>query len=200
MQTTRQNILSYLEKHRQATAPELAQVLDLTSANIRHHLDILAQDGKVEVIGETPVGGRGRPTMVYMVARTEQANALDTLSSLLLRHVLDNLSEKKQTARLSDLADRFAGNVVPGGSITIRLSTATRYLNDFHYKAHWEAHADAPYIFLGNCPFSQIITQHPELCQMDQLLIERLTGERCIHVEKQSRSLDGPGSCRFKIE
>ena len=69
MQNTRQRILQYLEKNSQATAPELSQVLDLTQANIRHHLGVLENDGKIEVIGETPASGRGRPTLVFMAAR-----------------------------------------------------------------------------------------------------------------------------------
>lgn len=200
MQTTRQRILAYLEKNRQATAPELSQVLNLTQANIRHHLEVLERDGKVEVVGEAPTGGRGRPTMVYMASRSEQTNALDVLSSLLLQHALENASPRQQAACLEDLASKLAGHGAREGSITIRLSSATQYLNDFFYKAHWEAHADAPFIFLGHCPYAQIVTQHPELCKMDQLLIEKLTGEKVELIEKQSRSLDGPGYCKFVIK
>ena len=200
MQTTRQRILQYLEKNRQATAPELSQVLNLTQANIRHHLDILERDGKIEAVGELPSGGRGRPTLVYMAARAEQTSSLEVLASVLLRQLLEGASSRKQDNLLTNLAGRLAGSGPRRGSITIRLGSATQYLNDLNYKAHWEAHADAPHIFLGHCPYAQIITQHPELCQMDKHLLERLTGERVDQVEKQTRSPQGPTHCRFVIK
>jgi predicted ArsR family transcriptional regulator len=200
MQSTRLRILEYLERNRQATAPELSQVLDLTQANIRHHLDVLERDGKIEAVGEVASGGRGRPTTIYMTARAEQRNALEVLASLLLHLGQDGLPARRQEVFLKGLADRLAGNAQQAGSLTIRLSTATQYLNDFHYKAHWEAHADAPQIFLGHCPYGQIITQHPELCRMDELLLERLTGEKLVQLEKQTRSPEGPSYCRFVIK
>jgi predicted ArsR family transcriptional regulator len=192
--------MQYLEKNRQASAPELGQTLNLTQANIRHHLDVLERDGKIEVVGELPSRGRGRPTLVYMAARTEQADGLDLLSSLLLRQSMEKRSPRKQENLLSDLAARLGGSAAPEGSITIRLSSATQYLNDLHYRAHWEAHADAPHIFLGHCPYAQITTQHPELCTMDKYLLEHLTGEEVELVEKQTRSPGGPNYCRFRIK
>lgn len=199
MQNTRQRILQYLEKNRQATAPELSQVLDLTQANIRHHLGLLEKDGKIEVIGEAPASGRGRPKLIYMATRSEQAGGLDVLTSLLLQHSLEGNTQRQQNNFLSGIADRMAGNTSKQGSVTIRLSDAIQVLNEYHYKAHWEAHSDAPYIFLGHCPFSEIITQHPELCQMDKYLLENLTNEEVVQLDKQTRSPQGPKYCRFVI-
>ena len=197
MQTTRQRILQYLDKNRQSTAAELSQVLDLTQANIRHHLNVLEQDGRIEVVGEIPASGRGRPTLIYMASRDEQDNSLDVLSSLLLVQAQAGTSQGQQNRFLHDLAKLLAASAPSSGSITVRLSNATQYLNDFHYKAHWEAHADAPHIFFAQCPFSQIITQHPELCKMDKYLLENLTGERVEQLEKQTRSPQGPSYCCF---
>lgn len=200
MQTTRQRILQYLEKNRQATAPELSQVLDLTQANIRHHLSVLEKDGKIEVVGETPASGRGRPTLIYMAARSEQAGALDVLTSILLQDAQVNATARKQQAFLSAIAKKIAGSASTPGSITIKLSSAIQHLNEYHYKSHWEAHADAPHIFLGQCPFAEIITQHPELCQMDKFLLEHLINEKVEQLEKQTRTPKGPNYCRFVIK
>lgn len=199
MQSTRQRILQYLAKNQQGTAPQLSQVLDLTQANIRYHLDVLEQAGKIEIVGETNSEGRGRPSSIYMLARLEQKNSLDILSSLLLQS-LAQLPLKRQHAFLSDLAHRLVGATSSAGSITIRLSNATQHLNGFHYKAHWEAHADAPQIFFNQCPYAPIITQHPELCLMDQYILENLTGEKIEQIEKQARSPQGPTHCRFVIK
>ena len=199
MQTTRQRILQYLKLNRQATAPELSRVLTLTQANIRHHLGVLEDEGHVEVIGQTTNSTRGRPTYIYMLTKSAQSDGLDTLASALLAEGASSGSEAQKQKFLRRAAERIAGtHPQEQKSITIQLSQAVQRLNDLDYKAHWEAHAEAPHIFLGICPYAKIIQRHPELCQMDADLIEHLTGREFTQVEKISRRQDGPttaGSC-----
>ena len=49
MQSTRQQILEYLQRHGRGTVKELGELLDLTSTGIRQHLTVLERDGLVEV-------------------------------------------------------------------------------------------------------------------------------------------------------
>ncbi len=63
MQTTRQQILEYLQRHGRATVKELGQVLRLTSTGIRQHLTVLERDGLV--VAREERGRVGRPTLVY---------------------------------------------------------------------------------------------------------------------------------------
>ena len=201
MQNTRQRIISYLKNHHQATAPELSQFLNMTRANIRHHLDVLYRDGYIEVIGQTKAAGRGRPTHIYMLAKSVQDNALDQLASALLVEIRDNKNVRQQRHKLNKIARNLAGNLPDSNkSITIQLSKAVQRLNDLNYKAHWEAHASAPQIFLGRCPFAQIINRHPELCQMDTEMLNHLTGAEFVQIEKISRSQQGPAHCRFILK
>ncbi len=51
--TTRQRILSHLKKTRAASAREIARALNLSAPNVRHHLGVLASDGRVEAAGTT---------------------------------------------------------------------------------------------------------------------------------------------------
>jgi len=198
MQNTRQRILQYLNTHHQATAPELSLTFDLTQANIRHHLEILQQRGIVEVIGQTSPGQRGRPSLVYMLTKTAQANALDELASALLLDRLTGKPPKQRERILSSTARQLAG-IAPdfSKSITIRLGQTVSRLNDLNYKAHWEAHADSPHVVLGRCPYAPILNRHPELCQMDRELINLLSGLDFTQVEKISRQQAGPVNCRF---
>lgn len=201
MQTTRQRIIQYLKLHRQATSPELSRVLDLTQANIRHHLGVLEEEGYVEVIGQTTNSTRGRPTYIYMLTKSAQSDGLDTLSSALLAEGLDAISQTKKRKFLENTAKRIAGtSPKTQKSITIQLSQAVQRLNELNYNAHWEAHAEGPHIFLGICPYAKIIQRYPELCQMDAALIEHLTGQEFTQVEKISRRQDGPPHCRFVLK
>ena len=201
MQNTRQRIISYLKNNHQATAPELSLFLNLTQANIRHHLDVLHRDGYIEVIGQNKASGRGRPTLIFMLTKSAQDNALDQLASALLGEIQDNKNDKQKRQKLSKIARNLAGlDPAPNKSITIQLSQAVQRLNDLNYKAHWEAHASAPQIFLGRCPFAQILNRHPELCLMDAEMLKHLTGAEFIQIEKISRTQHGPMHCRFILK
>lgn len=201
MQNTRERILQYLDSHRQATAPDLSRILNLTQANIRHHLDILERSGRVEIVGKTKEAGRGRPTFLYMLSKAAQENNLDILSSALLAEGLAQRAPRQKDTLLTNTAKRIAGtHPETNKSITIQLSKAVQRLNDLNYKAHWEAHADAPQVFLGICPYAQIINRHPELCQMDAALIEHLTGQPFEQMEKISRTQGGAQHCRFMLK
>lgn len=200
MHTTRNRILQYLGLHRQATAPELSTVLDLTAANIRYHLKQLADQGSIEVIGQTEADQPGRPSQIYMLTRTAQQDSLDELASALLHATITPRSSSGQSVLLGAAARQIAGQKLDTTkSITIRLSQAVQRLNELHYQAHWEAHPDAPHLMLGRCPYARIITRHPELCQMDADLLAELTGERFEQIEKIDRTRDGPAHCRFRL-
>jgi predicted ArsR family transcriptional regulator len=201
MQNTRQRILNYLKNNQQATAPEISLILDLTQANIRHHLNVLEKDGYIEVIGQTKETRRGRPTHIYMLSKAAQDNTLDELASALLKEIRDERTASQRHRKLRTIARSMAGlHPIPNKSITIQLSRAVQRLNDLNYNAHWEAHASAPQVFLGHCPFAQIINQHPEICQLDSEILRHLTGTEFIQVEKISRSQQGPMHCRFVLK
>lgn len=201
MQNTRSRILQYLSQNRQATAPELSRVLTLTPANIRHHLDVLEKNGQIETVGTLKTSQRGRPTFLYMLTKDAQNNSLDMLSSALLAEGLAERTPKQRETLLANTAKRIAGtHPETNKSITIQLSKAVQRLNDLNYKAHWEAHAKAPHLFLGVCPYAQIINRHPELCRMDAAMIEHLTGRKFRQVEKISRTQDGAPHCRFVLD
>jgi predicted ArsR family transcriptional regulator len=80
-----------------------------------------------------------------------------------------------------------------------RLNAIVQIINQRPYQARWEAHAVGPLVFFHNCPFAPIIRQHPELCQVDRLSLENLTGMSAQQTRKID--LDGPTStfCAFRL-
>lgn len=200
MQSTRQRILTYLNTNQQATAPELAAVLDKTQANIRHHLDVLQKDGHIEIVGQAPHKSAGRPTLIYMLTKESQDDALDQLASALLETLAPSSRARQRTKQLQNIADNLIRTQPPHHkSITVQLGAAVQRLNELQYKAHWEAHLESPKILLSQCPYAKIIHRHPELCEMDALLITSLTGVECHQEMKISRSQDGPDHCQFAL-
>src|SRR3990172_4480018 len=96
LQSTRQQILQYLQRHGRATVKELGQLLGLTSTGIRQHLTVLERDGLVAAREER--GRVGRPTLVYSL--TEKADGLfpktyDLLASVLLEEIRTDEGNEK---------------------------------------------------------------------------------------------------------
>src|SRR3970040_2468153 len=88
MQSTRQQILNYLQRHGRATVKDVGTLLGLTSTGIRQHLTVLERDGLVDSREER--GRVGRPTLVYSL--TEQADSLfpkryDDLAGVILEEI-----------------------------------------------------------------------------------------------------------------
>lgn len=201
MQTTRQRIMHYLDAHQQVTAVELSQVLDVTPANIRHHLGVLEKEGQVEVVGQKPAGGRGRPNLIYMPTRQALDHGLEDLAGAFLDELQTHRPEKEQDAQLAQLAQRLsASSPHPGTPMPVRLGAAMQRLNELHYQSHWEAHPDGPQVFLNRCPYARIVDAHPELCRMDQHLLEHLLDTPVEQVEKINRQPGGPLHCRFVLK
>lgn len=169
--STRQKILDYLRRNRSVSSRELARSLHMTPANARHHLGILAADGRVEVVSQRR-GGKGRPEKVYRLAGTLVGDNLSALADALL-------TEAGGMVGMEALGNRIAGeSLVSGQPLMRRLASAVERLNGMHYQSRWEAGAEGPRIVLGHCPYGAVIEKHPELCQMDtSLLATLLSGE-----------------------
>jgi predicted ArsR family transcriptional regulator len=188
MNATQKRILETLHSHPASSAAELARALNLTAANVRHHLEILVQGGLVEASGQRPSAGRGRPTRLYRLAAGARANNLAALASTLLEHVLSGLDAGAREQALQELGKALAAGAQPpaGLSLSRRLTAAVQQLNRQFYMARWEAHASAPRVMLARCPYAAILAGHPECCSMDAHLLEALLA----HPVRQTARID----------
>jgi predicted ArsR family transcriptional regulator len=204
MKTSRQRVLEYVESHRAVTATDIGQALGMTPANARHHLAILQEQGSIKVIGQRRKGGKGRPTQVFGPASQFAGNNLDRLSSALLAEAEQNLNPGAYQDYLKRVANRL---IAPpaldgqrrGAHLSQRLYEAIQQLNKRRYYARWEAHAHAPRLILENCPYKAIIAEHPELCQIDALILEALLDERVVQAAKLATDDRGATACIFQI-
>ena len=179
MTTTRQKVLAYLRSHPVATANQIGRALSLSAPNVRHHLAVLAADGRV--VQGAPVASRkrGRPSKLHRVSDALRGSNLAVLSSLLLRALLSRLPHAERVAAIHRLAADFSratGQSDFGSATTGGVRSLVQTLTALHYEARWEAGAVGPRILFGNCPYSAIIKDHPELCEMDAAMLQQLTG------------------------
>src|ERR671922_2541313 len=102
MTTARQKVLAYFAKSRAASTREIARALKMSAATIRHHLRVLASDGRLELTSVRGRDGKGRPEKVYSLPRGALGDNLAALSDALL-------TESGSAVRLAALAQHLVG-------------------------------------------------------------------------------------------
>jgi predicted ArsR family transcriptional regulator len=218
MKTSRQRVLDYIRLHHYVTAVEISRILRMTPANARYHLSVLAEQGVIEVVGDRPTGGKGRPAQVFTL-RSQTLGGLEKLAAAALELLEKILSASGEDSALRLLARYLAegGNKeVPNidssteahaprnqsisrPHLTQRLYETVSRLIELGYAARWEARADAPHIILGNCPYARILSAHPQLCQMDEFLLEALLQTPAKQAAKLAHDSRGAPYCLFIV-
>ena len=191
MATARQKVLSYLIKTRTASAREISRGLKMSAATVRHHLRILTADGRLEMSFMRGREGRGRPEKVYSLPRAALGDNISTLSEAVL-------AEAGTSVQMEALAKRLAGDSSFGNQpIARRLYLSVETLNKMSYHARWEAGPQGPRLIFGHCPYAALIEKHPELCKMDEALLEELMGDVAVQLFRIGR--DGSSTCVFAL-
>lgn len=191
MKPTRQRLLDILNNKPDCTAAELSRALQLTQADVRHHLSNMVAEGLVVATGHQRGGRRGRPARQFSIAAATHRDKFDLISSALLAASLHNLSPSGERAYFQRVAAHLAGENIPSGALAQRLVGTVEKLNELGYQARWEAHADSPHLILEHCPYAPLLSQHPELCQLDASLLEILLREPIIQIESLTQEDDG---------
>jgi predicted ArsR family transcriptional regulator len=189
MITARQKVLAHLKKTRAATAREIARALKMNAPNVRHHLGVLASDGRIETTSFHLRGGRGRPQKVYSLSQATLGDNLAILADSLL-------SEK---ANMEILGQRIvqATGLIDATRLPIakRLGFLVEKLTEMHYQARWEATSGGPRVIFGRCPYAKVIEAHPELCKMDVVILEKSLANPVMQSAKNEIQMRG--QCPF---
>jgi predicted ArsR family transcriptional regulator len=198
MQFTRAQIIDYLHHHKQATAGELSRALNLTAANIRHHLGILQKQKVVRITGKRPQAGRGRPHDLFSLSPHVLEDNLEGLARSLLETFVTRTGNK--TAALKALARTLSGGVKnPPASQIRRFNLVLKRLEELGYQPRWEAHKDGPRFILNHCPYQALSCQNSLLCEMDKYLLEILLGSPVEQVEKINLDHPAGKGCVFQV-
>ncbi len=192
-------------RHGPATAADIAERLDLTTAAVRRHLDALTSDGMLEAGDQRVVGrrGRGRPAKVYRVTdkgRDEFEHAYDDLAASALTYVAeiggsDAVAEfaRRRLLRLEE-AYRMAVAVVGPDEAPQALADL---LSEEGYAASVEPSPQGGVqICQHHCPVAHVAAQFPQLCEAETQMIGQLLGT---HVQRLATIAHGDGVCTTHI-
>jgi predicted ArsR family transcriptional regulator len=189
----RHRYLAFFRKNQTASVEDLVRAMDVTPANVRHHLAGLQSDGLVTMVETRHIQKRGRPVKIYRLSRLAQGDNLTQLADALLSEWLAALDEGQLNEALGEVADRMVENVSStSGHISRKLGFAVEQFNKMHYQARWEAHGSGPRVIFESCPYASVISAHPELCRLDSKILHNLLGcevEQLATSEKGSRNI-----------
>jgi predicted ArsR family transcriptional regulator len=200
MQTTRQQILDYLQRHGRATVKELGQLLRLTSTGIRQHLTVLERDGLV--LAREERGRVGRPTLVYTL--TEKAEALfpssyDELAIALLEEIRASEGSERLYQLLQRVAQRMAETFwerVQGKNLAQRVKETALILQEQGCLVDWEQRDGEFLLHEFTCPFSKVAKQDSSVCTLHLELVRLLTAADTRLVRSLLRS---ERACTYRI-
>jgi predicted ArsR family transcriptional regulator len=193
---TQNDILMLITELRRTTAAELAQRLNLTPAAVRYHLVRLHAVGKIETYCDT--AGQKQPGHPAKVYRLSPPNGDDPVL-ILCRALLCNRDLNNYLFWREIAANLVPACPDPYTGPARRLGYAIEQLNAMNYNAAWEAGPRGPRIRLRRCPYSALVPDLPQICRLDQALLERLCAGTALQTQKTGQELHSPVSCVFNL-
>lgn len=197
--STRGKIIQHLRRGAQSVN-QLAAALHLTDNAVRAQLAQLQQQGLVSEAGTRP--SSRKPESLYEITPEAERvfqKAYAPILSTSLAALESRLDAKELEAHLREVATRLAAPHLPamaGLTLKQRAKKTLKILEDLGGLAVVEEHDGHTCVRGFGCPFSQVVTAHPQLCLMAQMLFGLLLG---VEVQEQCDRGDRP-KCRFVIK
>ncbi len=207
MHAVRKQILQILKERGSATVAELAKALEMAPVSVRHHLDILQGDNLITVDRLRRKGNVGRPQQVYALTPEANEHFPDNFASLAGKLVLqmkEILPAEQVDQAFASIAHQIAGELdvenLADDGLETRLAAVADFLNERGYLARWEQVEEGGerhfLLHKHNCPYADVSGEHPEICRMDQQLIDELVGGHC---ERTQSMRDEEHCCTYRV-
>jgi predicted ArsR family transcriptional regulator len=200
---TRQRVARAILEHGPSTAAALAELLDLTPAAIRRHLDHLLADGAV--VAQEPrtrERRRGRPAKVFALTasgRDQFEQQYDDLAAQALRFLSQTAGEDAVLAfardRLSWVEDAVAEIQAADPSLSATEALAQVLRNNGFAAAVLQGPVGAQ-LCQQHCPVAHVAHEFPQLCEAETEVFSRVLGS---HVQRLATIAHGDGVCTTSI-
>src|SRR5579859_2317342 len=200
MSSTHDEILRIIRAKGRVTVTELAVHLNVTQVSVRHHLSSLQAEGLVT--SSEVRQGVGRPHMVYTLSAAGQER-FPARYARLSERLLDELKTSLPPQALEDMFTRMAEGMVAeyaarldGKTMEQKMALLIEMLGTEGFLAQWNRTGKTISLTEYSCPYLRIGQRHPEVCAIDQTVIQQVLNA---NVEKTTCVLDGADRCVFVI-
>lgn len=202
--STRDRVARTVLERGPSTAAELAELLDLTPAAVRRHLDSLLGEGLLEARDQRVRGvrGRGRPAKVFALTdrgRDEFDQAYDDLALQALRYMAiqggDDAVAAFARQRVAELEDRYRP-VLEQTDAKDRTQALALALTGDGYAASVRRAPSGDQMCQHHCPVAHVAAEFPQLCEAETEVFSRLLGRP---VQRLATIAHGDGVCTTHV-
>ncbi|HEY9801845.1 MAG TPA: iron-sulfur cluster biosynthesis transcriptional regulator SufR [Leptolyngbyaceae cyanobacterium] len=211
--STKQEILEYLLKHSQATALDLATVLEVSPQAVRRHLKDLEAEELV-VYTNTTQAGMGRPQHVYQLSRQgrERINKaasdrhgdfavslLDTIAETVGHDQFKTILQKQWQRKAQEYRDRVGnGSLRDRVANLVELRKAEGFMAEYHPVDSPSESEDERFIFMEhNCAISNVAESFPSVCGHELEMFAAVLPD-CL-VERTHWLINGEHRCGYLV-
>jgi DeoR family suf operon transcriptional repressor len=209
--STKQEILDYLLKNGEATAHELADILEISPQAIRRHLQDLEAEELIE--HQSVSVGMGRPQYVYHLSKQGRerfpngygefaVSFLDTLVEAVGERQVGEVLRKQWERKAQEYRDRVGtGSLQERVAKLAQLRREEGYMAELHLLGESNAQKEALEQFIlaeHNCAISEVAESYPTVCghelEMFSAVLPDCTVERTHWIN------NGEHSCGYLIQ
>jgi predicted ArsR family transcriptional regulator len=201
MNNTRDQILNILLQKQRATINQLAEEVGIHPISVRHHIAKLESLGQIS--SEDVKGSVGRPKREYFLTQSGMEEFPTRYLTLSIR-LLEQLKGVLPDTTVTKLFQEIAADMVDDHTAQIdltrldfeeRLELITRMLESEGFNIEITPN-DSGYEIKGiSCPYKHVGEEHPEICTVDQAIIEKVLSTE---VDKTSCVLSGDQFCTYQ--
>lgn len=212
--STKQEILEYLLKHSQATAVDLASILDVSPQAIRRHLKDLEAEELI-TYSSTVQAGMGRPQHVYQLSRQGRerlhktasdrhgdfaVSLLDTLAETVGHDQFKTILQKQWERKAQEYRDRVGnGSLRDRVANLVELRKAEGFMAEYHPVDSPESIQEERFIFMEhNCAISNVAESFPSICGHELEMFAAVLPD-CT-VERTHWLINGEHRCGYLVQ
>jgi predicted ArsR family transcriptional regulator len=204
---TRDRVAKAMLEHGPVNAATLADLLGLTPAAVRRHLDAMTGEGRIVEVAERPVRGkvrgRGRPAKLFALSeagRNALPHGYDELAASALRFLAETGGDAAVEAfaqrRLAGVEERYAELIGVDTDAAGRLEALAGALSADGYAASTQVTGAGAQLCQHHCPVAHVAEEFPALCEAETAVFSRLLGT---HVQRLATLAHGDGVCTTHI-
>ena len=196
--------LKLLKTRGPQSSSQLSSELGMTVEGARFQLTKLAEEGLVEVHGESK--GVGRPTQVWELTNKGHQYFPDKhagLSEQLLESMKDLLEPEQMNAIIS-LREKKANEKyrealkdIPG--LEEKIARLAELRNSDGYLAEWDKEEEGFILIENHCPICAAAQRCADLCEAEMNTFKEIFGEE-VSVERVDHIIAGARRCAYKIK
>lgn len=176
IQRTRREILDYLNRHGPATVDDLTRATGVVPVTVRAHLGVLERDGLVTGAGVRS-GRAGRPRIYYSLTTRAREVFPKSYDQLALRVIGTIAGPAAQKAVFHQAGSAWAERLrreIEGLDPDQRIEMGVRALTASGCEAEWVPEQGSLVVRLHNCPYSNVVQQFPDLCEMERTFLAEI--------------------------